>query len=245
MISVERLSKKYGEHQAVSDLSFSVEAGEILGLVGPNGAGKTTTLRMIAGIHPPTAGRASVAGRDIVSDPIEAKRKLALVPDQPELFLSLSVWEHLEIMAGLYEVEHWESIAEPLLVEMEIADRRNTLAAELSRGMRQKVMLACALLHRPKVLMLDEPLVGLDPRGMRTLFAAIERRAAEGSAVILSSHLLSQVEQLCSRFLILKQGIRLLEGTKEQIAAELADGRDDKSLEQLFFDATESTNPTL
>ena len=239
MIAVESLSKSYGEHVAVRSLSFTVEPGQILGLVGPNGAGKTTTLRMIAGVHAPNGGTATVAGFDILAQPLEAKRHLALVPDQPELFASLTVWEHLELAALVYQVDGWQAEASELLAELELTDRRDTIVAELSRGMRQKVMLSCALLHRPAALLLDEPLVGLDPRGMRTLFAAIARRASEGAAVILSSHILSQVERLCSRFLILRKGELVLHGTKQEIASQLACRDDGASLEQLFFDATE------
>jgi ABC-2 type transport system ATP-binding protein len=239
MISVESLSKNYGEFAAVSDLSFDVVPGEILGLIGPNGAGKTTTLRMLAGVHAPSAGRVTIAGFDVVAYPLDAKRHLALVPDQPELFASLTVWEHLDLAARLYQVKSWEPSACELVDELELADRRDTIVAELSRGMRQKVVLACALLHSPSALLLDEPLVGLDPRGMRTLFAAVERRARDGAAVIISSHVLSQIERLCTRFLILRQGQRLLAGTKREIAEQLAHLDDAASLEQLFFDATE------
>jgi ABC-2 type transport system ATP-binding protein len=136
-------------------------------------------------------------------------------------------------------VKSWEPSACELLDELELGDRRDTIVAELSRGMRQKVVLACALLHSPAALLLDEPLVGLDPRGMRTLFAAVERRARDGAAVIISSHVLSQIERLCTRFLILRQGQRLLAGTKREIAEQLAHLDDAASLEQLFFDATE------
>jgi ABC-2 type transport system ATP-binding protein len=239
MICVEALGKSYGDFAAVIELGFRVEAGEILGLIGPNGAGKTTTLRMLAGVHAPSSGSIAIAGFDIAKQPLDAKRHLALVPDQPELFASLTVWEHLDLAARLYRVADWEKRAAQLLDELELGDRRDTIVAELSRGMRQKTVLACALLHSPPALLLDEPLVGLDPRGMRTLFAAVERRAREGAAVIISSHVLSQIERLCTRFLILRHGRRLLEGTKRQIAEQLAHMDDAASLEQLFFDATE------
>jgi ABC-2 type transport system ATP-binding protein len=239
MISVQALTKNYGDLAAVRDLSFAVEPGEILGLIGPNGAGKTTTLRMIAGVHAPSAGGVAIAGFDIVTRPLDAKRHLALVPDQPELFASLTIWEHLDLAASLYRVDAWEPKAAALLDELELSARRETIVAELSRGMRQKVMLACALLHSPSALLLDEPLVGLDPRGMRTLFDAVQRRASDGAAVIMSSHVLSQIERLCTRFLILRHGARLLHGTKREIAEQLAHRDGAASLEQLFFDATE------
>ena len=241
MICVESLTKRYGQLEAVRELSFTVDRGEIIGLIGPNGAGKTTTLRMMAGVHAPSAGRVTISGFDVVAQPLDAKRHLALVPDQPELFASLTVWEHLDLAASLYRVAGWQKVAASLIEELELGDRRDTMAAELSRGMRQKVMLACALLHSPTALLLDEPLVGLDPRGMRTLFDAVQRRASEGAAVVMSSHVLSQIERLCTRFLILRHGARLLDGTKREIAERLAHRDDAASHEQLFFDATEGS----
>ena len=239
VVRVEGLVKRYAERAAVSNLTFSVARGEVLGLVGPNGAGKTTTLRTLAGVLLPSAGRVVVAGHDLAAEALEAKRRLALVPDEPALFASLTVWEHLDLTAQLYEGGSWQRKAEPLLAELELAERRDSLATELSRGMRQKVALACALLHDPLVLLLDEPLAGLDPRGIRSFFAAVEGRAQRGAAVILSSHLLGQIEDLCTRFLIVHEGELLFEGSKAEIAAQLPSLRGDASLEEIFFEATE------
>ena len=239
MIEVRGFTKAYGARVAVRDLAFRVGPGEIVGLVGPNGAGKTTTLRSLAGILRPSAGTLAVGGFDVVREPIEARRRLALVPDDPPLFTSLTVWEHLVLTAQLYDLSGWEERAGALLGELELAARRDDLADELSRGMRQKLCVACALLHEPGALLLDEPLTGLDPRGMRTLFAALRRRAAEGAAVVVSSHLLAQIEALCTRFLVLREGRLLFDGSKQQIAARLPALRGDASLEELFFEATE------
>jgi ABC-2 type transport system ATP-binding protein len=239
MIEVDGFFKSYGERTAVRDLSFRVDDGEILGLVGPNGAGKTTTLRTLAGILRPSEGRLEVAGHDVARDPIEAKRRLAFVPDDPPLFTSLTVWEHLGMTAQLYGTSDWERVANALLDELELSERRGATADQLSRGMRQKVSVACALLHAPSVLLLDEPLSGLDPRGIRTLYAAIRRRADAGAAVIISSHLLAQIEQLCTRFLILREGERIVDGSKQEIAEGLPSLRSDMSLEEIFFEATE------
>jgi ABC-2 type transport system ATP-binding protein len=239
MIEVRGFTKAYGERIAVRELSFSVGAGEIVGLLGPNGAGKTTTLRSLAGILRPSAGSLQIGGFDVVSDPLEAKRRLALVADDPPLFSSLTVWEHLVMTAQLYELAAWEERAGVLLAELELVERRDDLAEELSRGMRQKVCVACALLHEPLVLLLDEPLTGLDPRGIRTLYAALRRRAAEGAAIVVSSHLLAQIEALCTRFLLLREGRLLLDGSKREIARRLPALRDDVSLEEIFFEATE------
>jgi ABC-2 type transport system ATP-binding protein len=239
MIEVRGFTKAYGPRIAVRDLSFSVGASEIVGLLGPNGAGKTTTLRSLAGILRPNAGSLSIGGFDVVRDPLEAKRRLALVADDPPLFASLSVWEHLVLTAQLYDLAGWEERARALLAELELSLRRDDLAEELSRGMRQKLCVACALLHEPQVLLLDEPLTGLDPRGIRTLYSALRRRAAAGAAVVVSSHLLAQIEALCTRFLLLREGQLLLDGSKREIVGRLPTLRDDVSLEEIFFEATE------
>jgi ABC-2 type transport system ATP-binding protein len=238
VIEVVGFTKTYGSRVAVDALTFSVHPGEIVGLVGPNGAGKTTTMRAIAGVHPPTLGRISVAGNDIARQPVAAKRCLALVPDEPHLFGSLTVWEHLRFTAAVYHVPQWEARAAALLDELEMTDRRDSMADELSRGMRQKVAVACALLHEPAALMFDEPLTGLDPRGIRTLYTAIRRRAEAGAAVVLSSHLLGQIEGLCTSFLILRRGRLLFRGTTESLREQFAPG-EAASLEDIFFRVTE------
>lgn len=237
VIELAGLSKHYGERIAVDGVTFSVPPGEIVGLVGPNGAGKTTTLRAIAGIHPPSAGTVRVAGYDVVRQPVEARRRLAMVPDEPALFSSLTVWEHLEFTARIYGVRGWQASGAALLEEMELADRRESLADELSRGMRQKVAVACALLHRPAALLFDEPLTGLDPRGIRTLYDTIRRRAAEGAAVLLSSHLLGQIEGLCTGFAVMRQGRLLFAGRGEEMRERYAEAG--SSLEEIFFHLTE------
>ncbi len=239
MIRVEHLTKTYDRRVAVADLSFTVQPGEVLGLLGPNGAGKTTTLRTIAGILPPTHGQLSIDGRDLVAEPIAAKAKLAWIPDDPHLFPSLTIWEHLEFTAKVYGVTDWEVPGRKLLERFDLGQRADTLADELSRGMRQKVATACALLHDPRALLLDEPMTGLDPRGIRTLYDVLRERAAAGAAVIVSSHLLAQLESLCTRYLILVEGKRLFFGSRDEILAELEGLRGDATLEDIFFHATE------
>ena len=244
MLEVRSLHKLYGDREAVHDLSFDVADGEILGLVGPKGAGKTTPMRIVAGVLPPTAGTVRVAAHDVRTDSLEAKRRMALVPDDPNLFGNLTVGEHLEFTAQVYRLAAgWEARGAALLGEFELTERRDDLASDLSRGMRQKVAITCALLHEPSLLMLDEPLTGLDPRGIRTLYASLRRRAQEGAAVLVSSHLLGQIEGLCTRFLILGNGRRLFSGTKDEIRAQLPALREDASLEEIFFQATEGGAP--
>ncbi len=239
-IVVEDYHKVYGTTVAVAGLSFRVDPGEILGLVGPNGAGKTTTLRALAGILTPTRGRLLLAGHDIVQEPVAAKSLLAYIPDDPHLFDRLTVWEHFRFSAAVYRLLDWEPRAEALLRRLELVEKRDALASELSRGMRQKVAIGYGYLHGPRALMLDEPLTGLDPRGIRTMKDLIREAAVGGAAVMVSSHLLSLVEDLCTSILILHRG-RLLRHERLDILRQEAagDGRTE-SLEELFFRLTES-----
>jgi ABC-2 type transport system ATP-binding protein len=237
MISVRALTKLYGDFAAVRDVSFDVGAGEILGLVGPNGAGKTTTLRCLAGIIAPSSGAVTIANHDIQKDPIPAKRALAFIPDEPHLFDYLSVEEHLRFIGRLYGVADVETRIGPLLDELELGDKRRSLPGELSRGMRQKLAIACGLLHDPSVLILDEPLTGLDPAGMRRMRATVTARAARGTSVILSSHLLNLVEELCTKLLVLRQGRTVAYGTIGEII-EAHPSLASKSLEEVFLTLT-------
>jgi len=242
MISVRELTKLYGDFTAVRGLSFDVGTGEVLGLVGPNGAGKTTTLRCLAGIISPTRGTVSIAGHDMRGDPIPAKRALAFIPDEPHLFEYLSVEEHLRFIARLYGVADVESRIPVLLDELELTEKRRALPGELSRGMRQKLAIACGLLHSPSALILDEPLTGLDPGGMRRMRETITARAAAGAAVILSSHLLNLVEELCTKLLVVRRGEGIAYGTIDEIIGahpELAG----QSLEDVFLALTKDPSP--
>jgi ABC-2 type transport system ATP-binding protein len=239
LIRVDDYHKAYRDTVAVAGLSFEVQAGAILGLVGPNGAGKTTTLRALAGIIRPTRGTLAIAGHDVVADPLAAKRELAYIPDDPKLFDALTVWEHLEFIASAYRVADFAPEGEALLHKFELVEKRDTLAQELSRGMRQKVAICCAYLHDPRAILFDEPLTGLDPYAIRALTASIAERAAAGAAVIVSSHLLALVEDLCTHLLILNKGRRLFYGSLAEARAHYADFRGEASLEEVFFRATE------
>ncbi len=241
MIDVRDFHKTYRETVAVAGLDFHVGPGEILGLIGPNGAGKTTTLRTLAGIIPPTRGQLRVAGNDVVAEPVAAKRQMAYVPDDPKLFEMLTVSEHLEFVAAAYRVGDCRQRAADLLQQFDLHEKRDTVAQELSRGMRQKVAILCAYLHDPKVLLFDEPLTGLDPRGIRNMKDSIHRRVDAGAAVIISSHLLSLVEDVCTHLLILNRGQRLFFGRMDEARAAFEDLHADASLEEVFFRATEAT----
>ena len=203
MIRVEGLHKLYGDFPAVQGLSFTVSAGEVLGLVGPNGAGKTTTIRSIAGIIIPTSGRIQIAGHDLRTDPVAAKSALAFIPDEPHLFEYLTVEEHLRFVARLYRLGDISARIPGLLAELDLSDKLRSLPGELSRGMKQKL-------------------------------ATIMRRAARGTAVILSSHLLHLVEEICTRVLIMQRGQVVAFGSIPEILAERPALRSRK-LEDVFL----------
>ena len=238
-ILVQDYYKNYGEVLAVAGINFAVEPGEILGLVGPNGAGKTTTLRALAGILVPSSGRLFIGGHDLALEPVAAKAALAYVPDDPRLFDQLTVWEHFRFVASAYRVHDWASRAEALLTRFELAEKRDALTAELSRGMRQKLAICCGYLHQPKAILLDEPLTGLDPRGIRTMKDSIREQAENGAAIMVSSHLLSLVEDLCTSVLILHHGRQLLHGKLADLRRQINEDGRRETLEDLFFRLTE------
>ena len=222
----------------MTELSFSVAGGEVVGLIGPNGAGKTTTLKCMVGIQAPTAGSVRIGGHDIVADAVEAKRRLAFMPDEPQLFEYLTVREHLNLIARLYRVGDYAARVPSLLGELELTGKEGALPGELSRGMKQKLVIACGLLHDPPVLLFDEPLTGLDPLGIRRMKETIVARARAGAAVVVSSHLLHLVEEICTRILILHKGRKIADGTLEELAARADLAQAGSDLEEIFLHAT-------
>lgn len=238
MIEIAGLVKTYGSFRAVDDLSLSVQRGEIVGLVGPNGAGKTTTLRCLAGIIPVTFGGIAIGGRDLVADPIEARRRLAFVPDEPSLFDYLTVRDHIALFARLYGVSDGMERGTQLLTDNGLEDRLDSFPSELSRGMKQKLVISCALLHRPEALVLDEPLTGLDPAAMRRMKRLITKTAGEGAAVLVSSHMLHLVEEICHRIAIVQKGRKILEGSLAEIRQSIPELGADADLEEIFLRAT-------
>ena len=238
MIVVEGLTKMYGSLKAVDALSFSVSRGEVIGLIGPNGAGKTSTLKCMVGIQAPTSGSVRIDGRDIVTDAVEAKRRLAFMPDEPQLFEYLTVREHLNLVARIYGVADYAGRVPRLLEELELSGKEGALPGELSRGMKQKLAIACGLLHDPPVLLFDEPLTGLDPLGIRRMKQTIVDRARAGAAVVVSSHLLHLVEEICTRILIIHRGTKIADGSLEELAARSDLSAAGSDLEQIFLRAT-------
>jgi ABC-2 type transport system ATP-binding protein len=242
-ISVQHLHRTYGPVTAVDDLSFEVRAGEIVGLIGPNGAGKTTTLQSLAGILRPTSGTVLVGGHDIVKDPIGAKRELAFMPDEPHLFEYLTVAEHLRLVRRLYGVEDFEARVAGLLDELELKGKEDALPGELSRGMKQKVVIACGLVRQPSALLFDEPLTGLDPIGIRRMRQTILGRARTGAAVLVSSHLLTLVEEICSRVVIMDRGKKIADGSVAELAAKADVAAVGSRLEEIFLRVTGREEP--
>ena len=233
-LAVQGLSRRFGDVQAVVGVSLEVRAGEIVGFLGANGAGKTTTLRCASGLLAPDAGRIMVAGVDLLREPRVAKARLGLVPDRPFLYERLSAREFLAFIAALYDLpaEPAARRAEELLARLGLADQAGRTIEGYSLGMRQKTAVAAALLHSPPLLLLDEPLNGLDPPATRVLKDLLREHARAGGGALVSTHLLDVAERMCDRVVILRSGCVVAEGT----LAELRGGRGERSLEDLFME---------
>ena len=231
---VESLARRFGRVEAVVDVSLAVRPGEIVGFLGANGAGKTTTLRCIAGLLSPYHGRITVAGADLEREPRVAKTRLGFVPDRPMLYEKLSAREFLAFVAALYDLpaEAAERRAEALLVRLDLAPHASRTIEGYSLGMRQKTSIVAAMLHSPPLVMLDEPLNGLDPPSARVLKDLLREHAAAGGGVLVSTHLLDVAERLCDRVVILRMGRVVIEGTLE----ELRGGDAGRSLEDVFLE---------
>ncbi|MCZ6746364.1 MAG: ABC transporter ATP-binding protein [Acidobacteria bacterium] len=238
MVQIDKLVKEYDGLLAVDNLDLELETGVVLGLVGPNGAGKTTTLRCLSGIIPPTSGRILVDGHDLEKERVPARQALAFVPDEPRLFEDLTVRDHLAVIARLYGVADGRQRGAELLARFDLSDREDSYPSELSRGMKQKLMIALALLHRPRLLILDEPLTGLDPAAMRRMKRTLQDMAREGMAVMVSSHMLHLVEEICDDILILQKGRKIVEGSLAEIRARLPELDASADLEEIFMHAT-------
>jgi ABC-2 type transport system ATP-binding protein len=221
MIEVENLTKTYGDVVAIEDVSFHVPRGEVLGFLGPNGAGKTTTMRILAGYMPPSAGRASVAGHDVFHDSLEVRRRLGYLPETVPLYTEMTVAGYLNFMARLRGIDDLAAHVERAMAQVDIQDRADDLIGHLSKGYRQRVGLAQALVHNPEVIILDEPTIGLDPKQIIEVRELIRGLSGERT-VILSTHILPEVSQLCERVLIISSGRIVAEDTPEELTARLA-----------------------
>ncbi len=234
-LHLRALTKRFGEKIAVEALDLDVRAGELYALLGPNGAGKTTTLRMVAGLLKPDSGAISVFGVDALADPIAAKRIIAWLPDEPMLYDKLTAWEYLEFIAGLWGVAAKEAHAraEELLKLLDLWDHRNERCEGFSRGMKQKTSLAGALIHDPKLLMLDEPLTGLDAAIARQVKDLLSARVREGATIILTTHILDVAERMAKRIGIIQSGKLLAEGTLAELRGRAGGGQ--ASLEDVYL----------
>ena len=221
MIEVEGLTKDYGSRRAIYDLTFKAESGEILGFLGPNGAGKTTTMRILSGYMPPTMGTAKVAGFDVVDQSLEVRKRVGYLPETVPLYPDMTVFDYLKYMADLRHVKHAEERVDDVLEVVHMEERASGYISNLSKGMRQRIGLAQALLHEPEVLILDEPTIGLDPAQIREVRQLIQEIGKERT-VLLSTHILSEAQQICNRVLIINRGQIVAEDTPERLQAGLA-----------------------
>jgi len=240
MIRLEGVTKQYGGFTAVHPLDLHVRRGELFGFLGPNGAGKTTTIRMIAGVLRPTAGRILIGGHDALAEPMRAKQLVGYIPDRPTLYEKLTGAEFLRFVSGLWgrDGEAAEKRANELLELFELTAWKDTLVESYSHGMRQKLLISSALVHSPDVIVVDEPMVGLDPKGARLIKELLRAFAAAGGTVFLSTHTLEVAEALCDRIAIFYQGRIRAMGTMDELRREAEAGT--AGLEDIFLKLTRS-----
>ena len=240
MIRMEGVTKRYGKFTAVHPLNLNVRRGELFGFLGPNGAGKTTTIRMLAGVLRPTEGRVLISGHDVAREPLQAKQHLGYIPDRPSVYDKLTGSEFLRFVSGLWgrEGPEAEKRANDLLELFEIAAWKNTLVESYSHGMRQKLLISSALVHGPDLIVVDEPMVGLDPKAARLIKELLKNFAAQGGTVFLSTHTLEVAEVLCDRIAILHEGRIRAMGTMADLRNEAAAGT--AGLEDIFLKLTGS-----
>jgi ABC-2 type transport system ATP-binding protein len=223
MIQAQGLTKTYGDRIAIQDVSFEVQAGEILGFLGPNGAGKTTTMRILTGYMPPTAGRARVAGYDVFSESIEARRHIGYLPETVPLYPEMTVAGYLDFVGRLRHIPDRRARLAEVMERLHLEDQADIPIGKLSKGYRQRVGLAQAILHKPRVLILDEPTIGLDPRQIIEVRSLIRELGGEHT-IILSTHILPEASQVCNRVLIINEGQIVAEDTPERLTARLKGG---------------------
>ncbi len=235
VLNVNQLTKKYGKHTAVDNISFSLEKGTITGLIGPNGAGKTTTIKCLAGLLRPTQGTVSILGKEISH--IETRAHIAYIPEMPDIYPMLTVWEHMQFIAYAFGLDHWKEQAESLLAQFDLSEKKNELCKNLSKGMTQKVSILCGLLHNPQVIFVDEPMIGLDPKAIRELKKIFCKLKEEGKTVLISTHLLDNAESFCDSVIIMKKGKAIWAGAVNKLKSEFGHTQQ-TSLEDVFLEVT-------
>ncbi len=238
MIVIDHLVKQYGEHRAVNDISLTVGAGEIFGFLGPNGAGKTSTIKMIMGLMKPSSGSIVIDGHDIEKDPVSAKKVLGYIPDRPILYEKLTAWEYMKFIAGLYGLDaaQLEERGAKYLEIFELGKWKNELVENFSHGMKQRLNLSAVFMRNPKVLILDEPLIGLDPRGARIFKEILNASRNRGMCIFMSTHILEIAEQMCDRMAIIYKGTVIAGGTSAEIRENVH--ASEGNLEEVFLRLT-------
>jgi ABC-2 type transport system ATP-binding protein len=238
LIELINLTKRYGNITAISNINLTIPNGQFFGFLGPNGAGKTTTIKTIVGLLKPTSGIVKVEGFDVQKDPIQAKRVVGFIPDKPFIYEKLTGREFLRFVAGLYEVNGNEvdTRIEQLLEMFELADWKDELIESYSHGMRQKIVMSSALLHQPKVIVVDEPMVGLDPKGARQVKKIFKEICARGTTIFMSTHTLEIAEQMCDYIAIIQKGTIIAQGTVSELRIIARTGM--TKLEDIFLELT-------
>jgi ABC-2 type transport system ATP-binding protein len=239
MIDLKNLTKKYSGFTAVKNLNLLIPEGEIFGFIGPNGAGKTTTINMVGGILSPTSGSVSICGIDMAKNPEDAKRKIGFIPDRPYLYEKLTAMEFLKFTADLYDVaeDTFMAKSKKLLDQFFLADWSNDLIESYSHGMKQRLVMTAALLHDPEVIVVDEPMVGLDPVAIKMVKDLFQRLASSGVTIFMSTHTLQVAEDICDRIGIIHKGLMIATGTTEELTRDLS--AEDANLEHIFIRLTE------
>jgi ABC-2 type transport system ATP-binding protein len=242
MIELKSLTKKYGDYKAVDDLNLLVRKGEIFGFIGPNGAGKTTTIKMIGGLLAPSAGTVTVAGIDIQQEPEKAKSKIGFIPDRPYLYEKLTGMEFLKFTADLYGVsdDRFRKKAPQNLEMFSLTDWSDELIESYSHGMKQRLIMSAALLHEPEVIIVDEPMVGLDPMAIMMVKDLFQRLAHSGVTVFMSTHTLAVAEEICERIGVINKGHLIASGTTAELQRKA--NTTDAALEQVFLNLTSNVN---
>lgn len=235
ILAVSHLSKKYEKQNAVQDISFELAGGEVVGLLGPNGAGKSTTMKCIVGLLRKTAGEITIGGHDHLS--VEAKRLFSYIPETPYVYDLLTIWEHMQFIAQAYNARDWKPKALELLELYELEDKQKKLGRDLSKGMRQKLSICCALLPDPQLLFFDEPMIGLDPKAIKNTKNLFKTLKDQGKTILVSTHLIEGVESIADRIMIMKDGQIIGNDSIANLKLQAESGSG-LSLEDLFLELT-------
>ncbi len=226
LLRVEGLSRSYGNVLAVNDVSLQIHPGECLGVVGPNGAGKTTLIRTICTLLYYETGRIEIGGHDIKKEPVKAKALFGYVAEVPNPYELLTVWEHISFIARAYGMRQWREEAEKMIQEFDLGDKRDEFVKYLSKGQKQKLSIICAFIHKPRLLLLDEPIIGIDAKGVRALRERIRGLMNDGGAVLISAHMLHFIEDIASRIMIMDEGKMVAGGTLQELQKQYLEGGD-------------------